>query len=290
MKRLVIIVISLFLAPWPPALAAPGQGKGEVDFKSIKNVLENDFLQKNVKEKKRQIVRRKKKKARAARAQYDLPKREHFWGFFSEFWLVRNVRKLKWDFKKPDYGLGPSIVQLMERFGFFEQKFKLLLLNDFSVTHMALPGNPGETIFLLSVPFIRSTDLTKREIALLLLEDYVRLQKGYFVKHVMDEELQKFIGGNFTGKNLQREQLDRALVRADRLVFERGFNFQQQFQVTQRLSSLLKSDSELWASYLSLLRKIDKLVKSDKHYANYTKIYPAPEIQIKWLLPEKKVL
>lgn len=96
-------------------------------------------------------------------------------------------------------------------------------------------------------------------------------------------------GGKFTGQP-QLAPLHNALKRADEFIFQRGFNFQQQFRVTQRMSSLLRSDSEFWAAYLSLLRKVDKLVKSNKLYQNYTRIYPAPEIQIKWILPEKKVL
>ena len=91
-------------------------------------------------------------------------------------------------------------------------------------------------------------------------------------------------------RKAQRSLLNMALKRADDFVYEKGFNFQQQFNVTQRVSSLLRSETQLWNSYLSLLRKVDKLVKSNKDYKNYTKIYPSPEIQIKWILPEKKVL
>ena len=262
----------------------------EVNFQSIKNILKNDLLQERAAKKTEDFKKVKRDKTQFRKAQYNYPKREDFWNFFSEFWLVKNVQKLKWDFKKPDYGLHKTIGELFERFGFFERKFKLLLLNDFSVTHMALPGSPAETILILSVPFMRTLDLTKREIAVLLMEDYIRLQMGYFVDYVMDKKLQQFIGGNFAGKKADRMTLDQALARANEFIFKRGFNFQQQFKVTQKMSSLLRSDSTYWDSYLSLLHKIDKLVKSDKLYQNYTRIYPAPEIQIKWILPENKVL
>ena len=197
---------------------------------------------------------------------------------------------LKWDFEKPDYGFQKTVVKIFEKFGFFEQKFKLLLLNDSSVTHMALPGSRGETIFILSIPFIRTIDLTKQEIGILLLEDYIRLQMRYFLTYVKDKRLQDFIGGSFVSKRNQHVILNQALKRANDFVYKKGFSFQQQFRVTQKVSSLLRSETQLWNSYLSLLRKVDKLVKFNELYKNYTKIYPSPEIQIKWMLPEKKVL
>ena len=262
----------------------------EINFQSIKNILENDFLKKSAIQKAKKFKKIKKKRLLKHRAKFSNPKEEHFWRFFSEFWLVRNAQRLKWDFESPDYGLQKTVVKMFERFGFFEQKFKLLLLNDSSITHMALPGNPSEIIFILSIPFIRTIDLTKQEIGILLVEDYVRLQMKYFLTYVRDKKLQDFIGGRFVNKKAQHSLLNMALKRADEFIYEKGFNFQQQFDVTRRVSALLRSDTKLWNSYLSLLRKVDNLVKSNKYYKNYTKIYPSPEIQLKWILPEKKVL
>ena len=37
-----------------------------------------------------------------------------------------------------------------------------------------------------------------------------------------------------------------------------------------------------------MLNKIDKLIKINHDYKDYTSIYPSPEMQIKWLTPEKK--
>ena len=294
MNASIVVPILIFLAVGTTTIcrgqARPEKIAEEINFQSIKEVLKNDFLQKNAKRQERKIQSIKEQKVRMKKALHNYPKSEHFWNFFSELWLVRNVQRLKWDFKRPDYGLEKTIVQLFEKFGFFEQKFKLLLSNDFSVAHLALPANPGETFFVLSLPFIRTTDLTKREIAVLLLEDYIRLQMGYFQKYVTDKELEKFIGGNFSDQEANLTPLNKALERANYFIFERGFNFQQQFKVTQRMSSLLRSDSDFWAAYLSLLGKIDKLVKSNQLYQNYTKIYPAPEIQMKWVLPKKKLL
>jgi len=54
------------------------------------------------------------------------------------------------------------------------------------------------------------------------------------------------------------------------------------------MDHLLKSDPGVWSSYLKLIRKIDKLVKTNLLYKDYTKIYPSPELQLKWLVPEQK--
>ena len=262
----------------------------EVNFGSIKNILANDFLQKSADKKSKKFKRVKQRRIRTDRSKYDYPKQQHFWSFFSELWLVRNAQRLQWDFEHPDYGLDKSLQEILSKFGFLEQRFKLLLLNNKTVTHMALPANRGEIIWILSAPFIRALDLTKREIGILLMEDYIRLQSGYFLSYIKNKKLQGLIGGNFWQKKADISSINEALKRADHFIYHKGFSFQQQFRATQKISEILKSHLPFWNSYLSLLRKIDHLVKSNESYQNYTKIYPAPEIQIKWLIPKKKVL
>ena len=262
----------------------------EVNFQSIKNVLKNDFLKKEVIKKKKKARRIKKEKTQQLKALFRYPGEEDFWPLFSELWLTRNIAKLKWDFKKPDYGLEKPITKLFEKFGFFEKRFKLLLLNDSNITHFSLPSKQGVSIFLISLPFIRSIDLTKREIAVMIMEDYIRLQMGYFQDYVKSKDLKKSLGGNFMGKKLNDSLLKNALKRADHFIFKKGFSFQQQFHVTKKMSALLKTDEELWNAYLSLLKKVDALVKTNNRYKDYTKIYPSPEIQMKWILPARKIL
>jgi hypothetical protein len=56
------------------------------------------------------------------------------------------------------------------------------------------------------------------------------------------------------------------------------------------VDALLKNDLKLWNTYISLLEKIDQLVKNNSLYKNYTLIYPSPELQINWLKPKNKIL
>lgn len=262
-----------------------------VEFDNIKEVIEKDRLGSEVLKKKAVIKKIKKKRKINIVKKYDIPGEDEFWSFFSEYWLVKNATVLKWDFKKPDYGLDDSFKKFLETQGILELRYKILLVNTPDVTHFALPSDEGEMIFLLSVPFIRTLDLSKLEISLLLFEDFLRVKNGYFKNYVSVSGLSEFIGGNFHQKNLNIELLDKVARRYDEMIYDKGFDFQQQFQVTDRMNKMLKSNPKWWNAYFLLIGKIDNLVKSNILYQKYLKIYPSPELQLSWLKPkQKKVL
>ncbi|MBL6989129.1 MAG: hypothetical protein ISR65_05100 [Bacteriovoracaceae bacterium] len=259
-----------------------------VDFNSIKKVLKNDMLESTAATKtghvrKKILVRKKKLKNR-----YFVPAKEKFWTFMSEYWLVKKASLLKWDYKKPDYGIDIAFGILLENHGYFEKSFSILLLNTPTVTHFGLPTNKNEYIFLLSVPFIRTMDLSKKEIALLLFEDFIRVELGLFKKRVEISEVQKIMGINFHDKKIDTKIFDKILKQYDETVFDKGFNFQEQFEVTKRVSLVLKSDLKLWNRYAQLLQKIDNLIKTNVLYKKYNEIYPSPELQLNWLVPQVK--
>jgi hypothetical protein len=56
------------------------------------------------------------------------------------------------------------------------------------------------------------------------------------------------------------------------------------------MDKILKSDPPLWSAYLKMINKIDGLIKNNLLYKDYNKIYPSPQLQIKWLTPKKTVL
>ena len=56
------------------------------------------------------------------------------------------------------------------------------------------------------------------------------------------------------------------------------------------MDNFLKSNPELWNVYFRLLGKIDRMVKTNHQYKDYVKLYPSPEMQVKWLSPPEKVL
>jgi hypothetical protein len=260
-----------------------------VDFKSIKQVLKQDGLTEASRRKAKQVAILKKEQSKIETGKYLYPTESELWGFTSEYWLIKNAQLLKWDFEKPDYGLDKSFKATMESLGFYQKKFKILLVNTPTVVRASMPGD-NEMILLMSVPFIRSLDLSKLEISLLLFEDFIRLEQGYFQKNVETEKMKKLSGTNFEGKKPDLSLVQELLKNYDSQINQKGFTFQQQFEVTKKMDAYLKSSPELWNIYFRLLGKIDRFIKSNVQYKNYLKLYPSPEMQIKWLSPPEKVL
>jgi len=221
---------------------------------------------------------------------FDIPNEKSIWSFLSEVWLIQNASIVKWDFKKPDYGIETTFKTFLEDNGYYEKTIKILLVNTPNITHMAIPANKGEYIFLLSVPFIRTLDLSKLEISILLFEDFIRVKKGYFKNYVTTTKMKELFGSNFQGKKLNLKEFKTLFKRYDDLIYAKGFTFQQQFEVTKAVSSILKGNLKLWNLYFGVLKKIDDLIKTNILYDNYVKIYPSPELQINWLKPKRTVL
>lgn len=260
-----------------------------VNFQNIKKVLQQDGLSEAALKKQKQVQVLKKEQKKIETQRYFYPSENELWGFVTEYWLIKNAQVLNWDFEKPDYGLDKSFSSMMENLGFYQKKYKILLLNTPSVVRAALPGNQ-ETILLLSVPFIRALDLSKLEISLLLLEDFLRLEQGYFKKNVETPKLSQLAGTNFEGKKPDLSMIEELLKNYSKQINEKGFTFQQQFEVTKKMDAYLKSNPELWNAYFRMLQKIDRFIKTNVQYKDYVKLYPSPEMQVKWLSPEEKVL
>ncbi|MBC7712689.1 MAG: hypothetical protein H7177_05095 [Rhizobacter sp.] len=260
--------------------------KDLLDFSSIKDIIKKDGLegqlQKKQTEKRVHITTKKFDDMK----RYNVPAQSAFWSMMSEYWLVKNATLLKWDFHKPDFDLEKSFISLLEVQGHYEKKVKILLLDSTEVIHAALPSNDDEYIFLVSLPFIRTLDLSKVEISLILFEDFIRAKKGYFKGYVQSKELEAYLGTNFNGKPFNKKIIDESLKKYTSVLLDKGFSFQEQFETTTEMDSLLKNDLKMWNTYLTLLEKIDNLTKSNALYKKYSQIYPSPELQLNWLRPK----
>ena len=259
-----------------------------LNYSNIKSILKNDGLSEHRSKKKKMVKEMQSVRQDVKVSRYNYPSENDFWRFATELWLVKNVQKLRWDFPKPKYGIVIAFKQLLEKFSFYNVKFKILIVNTPNISHYGLPLGKNEFLFVLSLPFIRSLDLTKVDISLLLLEDFLRLKKEYFKSNVKLDL--SFLGKNFYGKKLDNKILTKTLGKYDEFFFDKGFSFQQQFEVTKEISSLLKSEPVLWGTYFKLYKNIDRFIKTDILYRNYLKIYPSPEMQIQWLSPKKEVI
>ena len=254
-----------------------------LDFSNIRDVLKNDLLEKEWKQKKKKVHKIKKTKKVKKIQKYVVPPAEQFWPFVSEYWLVKNISRLKWDFPRPSYGIGDKFKNLLEKMGFYEKDIKILFLDTSQVPHFAIPGNQNEYIFLLSVPFIKKLDLSQSEIAVLLLENFLRAKAGYFRQYVSPPDLKSFLGSNFHKKNFRKDLVDKVLEKYSDMVFEQGFSFKQQFEITKQMNTLLQGKTKERNTYVNVIKKIDDLVKSNKQYKHYLRIYPSPEVQLGWL-------
>lgn len=248
-----------------------------------------DGLSEAAKKKEKELGILKEEQAKIETQRYFYPRESELWGFLSDYWVVKNAQLLNWDFEKPDYGLESSFRSLMEQIGFYQKKFKILLVDTPSLVRASLPGDDEFTL-IISVPFIRQLDLSRLEISLLLFEDYVRLEQGYFKKNVMTEKMSKLVGTNFEGTKPDVQMLEEILKNYNSQIMKTGYNFQQMFEVTKKMDAYLKSSPEIWNSYFRLLSKIDRFIKSNNQFNDYLKLYPSPEMQVKWLSPEEKVL
>lgn len=259
-----------------------------LDYSNIKNVLVNDGLQEEKIKKEQTVQKIQKLKKNLKVEQYNYPNQSDFFSFMSELWLVKNAQKLNWDYPKPNYGLDKVFKSLLEKKGFYNIEFKILLLNSPNIVHFGLPAGKDTYIFLISNQFMRSLDLTKVDISLLLFEDFIRLEKNYFVESISIDK--KLLSTNFYGKKIEPGLVKNVMKKYDELIFEIGYDFKQQFELTKSIDSLLKSDPVIWSAYFKLLGKIDRFIKSNVLYKDYLKIYPSPELQIKWLTPKKKLI
>ena len=261
-----------------------------INFKSIKKVLQQDGLSQAAEQKKKQVQVMKTEQVSLEKGRFNYPTEDELWGFVSEYWLVKNAQLLGWDFEKPDYGLEENFKKTLQNMGFYQKKFKILLLNTPTLVRASMPGSNGEMILLLSVPFIRSLDLSKLEISLLLLEDYFRLEAGYFKKNVSTDKLKKLAGTNFYGSKPDLSMIQELMKKYDHQINQKGYTFQQQFEMTKKMDAYLKASPELWNAYFRLLQKMQSFLKTNVQYKDFIKLYPSPEMQIKWISPEEKVL
>ena len=290
--------------------------KALINFQSIQKILENDRLHKkptrkilptrNPSQEKESKIQDTEKKVKGVSLphvkqkmqnkkndqeiqslkeinKYQIPREKEFWTFFSEYWIVKNATTLQWNFKRPDYQIKANFMALLEKLGIYEKSFKILFVNTPDITHFALPADDGEALLLISLPFMKTLRLSPEEVSILLLEDLLREQKSYFKNFVKTPLLSDFLGSNFFGKKIDKAPLQEAMRRYHQMIFEKGLNFEQQYQITVQMNSILKSRPKLWNTYYILLRKLDKLVKSDPLYKNYPRIYPSPEFQLTWL-------
>jgi hypothetical protein len=285
-----LIFLSIFI--WKSSLAESEKPKTNVEeevevleFDKLNNVLKQDKLDIFAKEK--QLLAKKIAEQRKLLEQkkYYYPKEDKFWSMLSEMWCVKNALYLKWDFEKADLGIGINFKKFMESLSLSKKRVKILILESMNVAHIALPADENSYIFLISLPFMRAMDLTKREISILLLEDMIRADKAFFKSALSLKEAKEKFGTVMKNNKPDLKYVKQLLDEYSDIALQRGFNFQQQYEVTKFMDNILKTKSEYWESYLTLTQKRDLLVKTNEGFSWYSRFYPSPEMQLTWLQP-----
>ena len=287
MKKLLLLFLPLSLVfSAEPSKELPVENSF-VDFKSIRNVLKKDGLDKIVKNKieNRKVI--EKKKVDISKRLYELPTDQDFWKIILDFWLVQNTGVLKWDFHKPDYGITDYFSSFLREVSEFGVKYNILFLNTTNLTHFAFPYGKNEYLFIVSVPFIKIMDLSKLQISILLYEDLLRVKNKQFESMIDPSLTSNIKNGNFYKKIFPKKKIHDLLSRIDFIVYDKGFDFQQQYLVTKQMKTILNNNKKYWQNYFVLLTKIDDLTKGNLMYKNYAKIYPSPELQLNWINPTK---
>lgn len=258
-----------------------------VNFNKIQKVLKKDGLEKAAQEKAKKAKKKKVDVDAQKRAFYNTPAGKDFWHIMTQYWLVKNVGLLKWDFHKPDFGIKDYYANFLKEVGYYGVKFDILYINSANITHFGFPLSDNHYLFVISVPFVRAMDLSKLQISLLMFEDLLRLKNNQFISKFDEASLLKIMNTNFYKKDFPKEEIEKTLARYSDIVFNTGFSFQDQFKTTKMMDVILKNNPKYWKSYYHLLEKIDSLTKGNLLYKNYAKIFPAPELQLNWINPTK---
>lgn len=294
MKWLIVLLVSLSFytkgeeAPKPDIALEAKVSDESVDFSSIRELIKKDGLEGELKRKEDEKKLREELGKKKDKERFSIPTANSFFPFYFEYWLVKNAPKLKWDFHKPDYGIEETYAEFLRSQGYIETKFKILFTDSTEIFRLSFLGRNGELIHVLSLPFIRTLDLSKIEIAIILFEDFLRARRGYLISKIKSKELDAHLGTNYAGKAFPTAVFDKFFKEANDVILNKGFSFQEQFEVTKEMDQQLKADLKIWNTYYTLLSKIDQLAKSNLLYKKYAELFPSPEMQMNWLKPQSK--
>ena len=91
-----------------------------LDFKSIRDILKNDNLEKIVEKKREALANKVVKKEKKIEESFLVPTEDEIWNFISEYWIVLNAQKLS-GILKPHYGVVSHFESFLEKMGFLKK-------------------------------------------------------------------------------------------------------------------------------------------------------------------------
>lgn len=252
---------------------------------NIKQYLESDFLlgesikkEKLQKESTQQLLNHTKNK-------YRYPSVQDFWKFASEYWLVKNIDVLKWDRASDASLYKKGFEQLLATLNKKGITFKIIVSPTSWISHFVLPRGTGNYIFVVSLPFITEAKLTTEDVLFVMLEDLIRIEKGYLFDFLKDESFFKKLGSDFyVNKKPNMSDFEKMMEQMSYFYKQYGYSFDQEFRVTRELIELIKNDEPLTQKYEGYSYKLSKLGEKFKQlFPKDEGLYPGLMIKKSWL-------
>jgi hypothetical protein len=253
------------------------------DFKELKEILKKDELLENfTKKQKAKKVKKAVKKMLAVQDEF-FPDKKSFWEIYPEYWVAKNAAILKWNFERVDMGVSLHTQKILNQVGILEKNLKVLFLNSSFIPHLSFSNTENQFLILISLPFIKAMDLTKNQISLLIIEEVLRAQRLH-LEQVLIEKDQKVM---YQKKIAKLEEVTSFINQLDekfmKFLKSQGFSFQMLYEVTLEMKNILASHPILLKDYKELCEKKKSLVINSKDFKFYSRLYPSPEMQLKWL-------
>ncbi len=249
---------------------------------TIQKILQNDLLDASAQDQFDQFQAAKRQQKERLKQRYLFPPASEFWNIFSEYWLVKRMTFLKWDYPTAHLGLESTLHQTFQQIDLPYQSFKILLVQTTDIGHIALPSSLNQPIFILSEPFLRAAGLSTEEAVALLITDWLRLKQKRFETYVSTRKLRKLLGTNFYPSSLDRRVMEKSLKRYDDFMNKKRFSYQDQFFVIKSLKARTQKHPKILKALVSGLRKIKRLTNINLVYQSYKRLYPLLESQIYW--------
>lgn len=250
----------------------------------VDDYIEADSLNKELaikdkfkKEKAQQIFNDKKKR-------YSYPSFQDFWSFASEYWLVKNVKNLKWDQAADSSEIKKNFQNLLAELNIKNIKVKVFLFPTEWVPHLVLPRSKDEYVFLVSQKFVDITGISARQLSYLLYEDMIRLEKGYLFNFFQNDEFVKGLGSSFyINQKPNIGQFEKLMSKLNIFYKEHGYSFEEQYQVTKKICEQVSSQSQRvsqYQKYNSLVEK--KLSQLNIVFPKFNALYPGIGMKRLW--------
>ena len=215
---------------------------------------------------------------------YSYPSFEDFWKFASEYWLVKNIDKIKWDQGSDASEVKKNFQLLLNDLGIEGIKLKVFIFPTDRHPHFVLPRSDREFVFLISQKFIEASRLNPKQLSYLLLEELIRIQQGYLFDFFKDDSFVKNLGESFyINKRPAMGDFEKLMTKISIFYLEHGFSFENEYRVTKSICKKLSDKPVRLKAYRNYFESLKSQIDAiHKVFVDYKKLYPGFEMKHLW--------